>query len=140
MTNKLLSTELCQLRITCDDAYKIAHVYKDYPLNKLSNFIFKAFKFKDKKTTQFMIATSKRACSSELEPIDQNVSLESLYPLPKGHFLFLTVGYYKEHIFKIFKMAKQVYRLPKTRYPHIIEEHGENPMQCGEVWGESYFS
>lgn len=63
----------------------------------------------------------------EREKNNSNISLNQVYPLPKGLMLYYLFDFGDRWIFKIKRSRKLKEFDPTVRYPKIVESHGANP-------------
>lgn len=74
--------------------------------------------------------SKRRVRYTENENSVYETTLEMLYPLKKGNSLFYLFDYGDQWVFKITKKRKKAFEPnAKTKYPRLVEEKGNKPIQ-----------
>tara|TARA_B110000091_G_C13662028_1_gene410018 strand:+ start:189 stop:581 length:393 start_codon:yes stop_codon:yes gene_type:complete len=117
-----------------EPAHKICELDSKTTLDELCDYILNLFDFDNDHMHEFLSSRNGRRGN---EITDELLSLEEIYPLEKSHQLFMKFDYGDNWLFKITRERKKAIHSTETKYPHIIEEIGQNPEQypmCDEDW------
>ena len=129
MSVEILIPSIWQVKIKCDSAVKICHVDPAHKLKKLCQFILDSFEFDNDHLHQFYISKNGNPYGSQTRKVNSGSTIGSVYPLPEKTHLYLLFDFGDKWVFKIERMNKKVSWNSKAKYPVVIEEKGDNPIQ-----------
>jgi len=109
-------------------------MYMDFTLDDLHCTILNAVGFDNDHLYEFFIARSETGYNAERIDYDNDkmyeLTLEELFPLPKGKKLFFLFDYGDHWLFQISKSRKKPYNaINGVQYPRVIKSTGEKPLQ-----------
>lgn len=130
-----LLMEIWTIKIECvygayleEESAKVCEIQNTYDLEELCNFILESFEFDNDHLHGFFISRSPvRSNRTTVE--NESMTLNTIFPVLKGHYLFFQFDYGDNWIFKITRCRKKTEFSKRLSYPRIIEHVGKNLEQ-----------
>ena len=121
---KIECTSGCYLE---EKAHKLCEIDTTYSLDELCDFILESFGFDNDHMHQFFVSRTIRNNGNTID--DESIAIAGVFPLDKGHSLFMRFDFGDDWVFKISRSRKKAAEQKKVTYPRIIEVTGKNPEQ-----------
>ena len=128
-----LKTNIWTIKVSCvggayleEVAHKKCEINSKTTLTELCDIILGMFDFDNDHLHRFFIS---RSGYTGEEIGNEELTLEDIFPLDKGHGLFMNFDFGDAWLFRVIKMAKKTTFSPDIQYPVVVQEIGENPEQ-----------
>ncbi len=109
---------------------KQCEIMSSYTLDDVCDFILEKFKFDNDHMHNFYIGGRSRGGTQDIkEEEEQNITLNSIFPLEKNYYLFMRFDYGDDWLFKISRTRVGIKIDSSKKYPRVIKTIGKNPKQ-----------
>ena len=127
--------EIWTIKIECvhgwyleEESAKLCEIQSAYDLEELCNFILESFEFDNDHLHEFFISRSPVRSNRTIFE-DESITLNAIFPVLKGHHLFMHFDFGDDWVYKITRSRKKTQFSSGLTYPRIIEHFGKNPEQ-----------